>query len=113
MQSIKYAVNFDSQSVCNRFLQIQFYFECRRSSPGHLFIANLNRLTQDILISFQHLQVRLWMPLKVTGEVPAAQLHAQLVLPGKLEGLVGEELGYAPPLQRRGHHRGVHVHAVT
>ena len=52
------------------------------------------------------------MTLEIPGEIPAAELHLELVVHGPGEGGVGEHLGQAPPTQLGGHHGGGEVHGV-
>ena len=52
------------------------------------------------------------MTLEIPGEIPAAQLHLQLVVHGPGEGGVGEDLSHAPPAQLGRHHGGGEVYCV-
>ena len=52
------------------------------------------------------------MTLEIPGEIPAAELHLELVVHGPGEGGIGEDLGHAPPAQLGGHHGGGEVHGV-
>ena len=52
------------------------------------------------------------MTFEIPGEIPAAQLHLELVVQGPGEGSVGEDLGHAPPAQLGGHHSGGEVNSV-
>ena len=52
------------------------------------------------------------MTLEIPGEIPAAQLHLELVVHSPGEGSVGEDLGHAPPAQLGRHHGGGKVHGV-
>ena len=52
------------------------------------------------------------MTLEVASQVPAAQLHLELVSDGPGEGGVGQLLGHAPAPEAGRHHGGGQVHRV-
>ena len=52
------------------------------------------------------------MTLEIAGEIPAAELHLELVVHGPGEGGVGEHLGQAPSSQLGGDHGGGEVDGV-
>ena len=52
------------------------------------------------------------MTLEVASQVPAAQLHLELVSDGPGEGGVGQQLGHAPATEAGRHHGGGQVHRV-
>ena len=52
------------------------------------------------------------MTLEIPGEIPAAELHLELVVHGPGEGGVGKHLGHAPPAELGRHHSGGEVDGV-
>ena len=50
------------------------------------------------------------MSLEVSGEVPAGELHLDMVVPSPVKCIISQQLGNSPPPQAGGHHRGEHLH---
>ena len=59
------------------------------------------------------LSIFLGMTFEIPGEIPAADLHLELVVHGPGEGSVSEDLGHAPPAHFGRNQGGGKVHCVS